>query len=526
MLRISNIKLEVNQDENIFLSKAVIKKLKINQSDIKKIKIYKKSIDSRKKDNIKIIYTLDVEVFNEKKYLRYKDVSKAEQKYLRINKVNSEQRPIIVGSGPAGLFSALSMVDSGLKPIIVEMGKDVDARLSDIEDFRNNGVLNESSNIQFGAGGAGTFSDGKLTSGIKDPKKEYVMRKLIEFGAPKDIYYDQKPHVGTDILQNVVRNICDYLSENGCDIYFETKFINFNTKDNQISSITVLNDGKEHILETNTLVLAIGHSSRDTFKMLYENNINIKPKPFAVGLRIEHKREDINISQFGKYAKHLPTANYKLTYNTLDKRGVYTFCMCPGGEVVAASSSNGKLCTNGMSYRARDLENSNSAILVTIKPEDYMQDDNPLSGMFFQEQLETKAFELGGSNYNAPIQKLGDYFNNSISKELGSIIPSYTPGYKFANLNELFPSFINDSLHEAFRAYQNKIEEFKNLDAILTGVESRSSSPITIIRDENLNSNISGIYPVGEGAGYAGGIVSAACDGIKASLEIINKLSN
>ncbi len=525
MIRINNIKVVIENNNEEYLINKVIKDYKIKKNDIISFEIYKRSIDSRKKHNIVYVYSLILDVKNEERYLKNKNISLHKVKNIEINKVDSDSRPVIIGMGPAGLFTALTLVEAGIKPIIIEQGKDVDARQVDVDLFRKEGILNEDSNIQFGAGGAGTFSDGKLTSGSKDIKKAYFIKRLVEFGAPKEIIYDQKPHVGTDILMDVVRNITNYLVDNGCEIKFNTKFIDFEVTNKKISQISIVCDDKHKYLDVDYLVLAIGHSSRKTFELLYQKKLNIKPKPFSLGVRIEHKKEDIDYSQYGDSAKDLPAASYKLNYRSDKCRGVYTFCMCPGGEVVAASSEANHLCINGMSYYDRDKKNSNSAILVSITPDDFVVDDHPLSGMYLQRELEKKAYEMGGSNYHAPVQLLSDYLNNQISTSFKSITPSYIPGTTFVNLNDLFPSYINDPLHIALFEFGNKLSAFKNEDAILTAIEARSSSPITIDRDETYQSNILGIYPCGEGAGFAGGIVSAGIDGIKIALEIIKKES-
>ncbi len=523
MIRIANLKLAIGQQETKLID-MVAKKLRVGKKEIKSLEIARKSIDSRKKDDIKIIYSVDVKIHNEQRFLKLKDVSEITIKEPQIDQVDSDAIPVIIGSGPAGLFAALALVDAGLKPIIIERGCDVDTRKKDIDEFFATGVLNENSNVQFGAGGAGTFSDGKLTSGMKETKKRYFIKRMIEFGAPKDIAYDQKPHVGTDILIEVIRNICDYLVAQGCELRFNTLMTDLIIEDGQIAGVVTKSGEVETKVMTNHLILAIGHSARDTFEKIYNHNLEIQPKPFSLGLRIEHKREAINFSQYGKAHDKLPTASYKLNCKTESNRGVYTFCMCPGGVVVAAASEAGHLTTNGMSYHARDLENSNSAILVTITPEDYVVDNNPLSGIHLQRELEKKAFEMGGSNYYAPVQTLGSYLKGELDVKFGQVTPSYTPGTKFADLNELFPSFVNEPLKEALSSFGNKIKEFENQDAILTGIEARSSSPITIVRDEKMQSNIKGIYPCGEGAGYAGGIVSAATDGVNVALKIIEEL--
>lgn len=521
MLRIKNIKIGVDSNENQLIVKAS-KQLGVKPSAIKNLSISKKALDSRRKNNLVYVYSVDVEIENEFLYTNIQNVDQVEKYEYKIKQINnSKNRPVVVGTGPAGLFTGLILAQSGLNPIMIEMGKDVDARQADIELFWKTGELNVNSNVQFGAGGAGTFSDGKLTTSVNDSRREKLLSELIRFGAPEEIMYLSKAHVGTDILRDVVRNMCNEIENLGGTILFNTKFIDFELENAKIASITVESNEETKQIACDDLVLAIGHSSRDTFELLYAKKMEMKAKPFSMGVRVEHKQKDVNVCQLGEKYQNLDSASYKLSTHLDNGRGVYTFCMCPGGVVVASSSEIGRVVTNGMSYYARDLENANSAVLVSITPADFNGDENPLNGIEFQRKLEQLAFEMGGSNYYAPVQTVKDYLNNVKTTKLGNITPTYQPGVTYSNLNELFPAFINESLHEALINMGNKMSVFKQEDAVLTAIESRSSSPVSIMRDEQLMANYKGIYPCGEGAGYAGGIVSAAIDGIKVAEQVI-----
>lgn len=513
MLRINDVKIyeDISNEEVI---KKAVKKAKIKNSDFISGKIIRKSIDARNKNNIFYNYIVDIEVKNENNYPKLKKVNKVEIKVDKKRKL--EYQPIIVGSGPAGLFCALTLIEYGYKPIVIEQGDCVENRIKAVDNYRFNGVLNERSNVQFGEGGAGTFSDGKLNTGINSPLIQKVLDTFHHFGAPVEITYLNKPHIGTDNLVNVVKNIRKYIEENGGKYYFNTKFISFE-KENDL--IKIICEDIDFI--SDTLVLAIGHSARDTFEMLKEKEIEMKKKNFAVGLRIEHKQKMINQAQYGNKTKlNLPSGEYKLAYNSKSGRSCYTFCMCPGGEVMAGASEKGSIVTNGMSYFKRDKENANAALLVNVTPKDFV-DDDVLAGIKFQRQLEKAAYVLGGSNNNAPVQRVEDFIKNVPSKTIGHITPSYKPGYTLTNLNEILPEFISETIKEALPYFDKRIIGFNDPDAILTAIESRSSSPVTIVRDENMQASCGGIYPCGEGAGYAGGITSAAIDGIKVAIKII-----
>ncbi len=521
MYRLENVRIYEDLSEEDVLKKAC-NKYKINIKDIKEFSIFKKSIDARNKENIHYNYTIDIEYSGNKTLKNVKEVQKEDFNLNIEVKRKSTKKPVIVGAGPAGLFCALILVQHGIKPIIIEQGKKVENRKKDVEDFFKTGILNKNSNVQFGEGGAGTFSDGKLTTGVNDPLCRKVLYEFVNFGAPKQIMYLNKPHIGTDNLIKLVSNMRNYIIDKGGEFLFENKVIDFNIENNKITSLIIQNESETQTVETDTVVLAIGHSARDTFEKLYEKNIKMEKKNFSVGLRIEHKQEMINLSQYGTKTKlKLPPAEYKLVYHGKE-RSCYTFCMCPGGKVIASSSDNGEIVTNGMSLFLRDGENANSAILVEVTPNDF-EGKSVLEGMYFQKELEQKAFILGGKNYFAPIQTVGDFLENKKTTKLGEVKPTYMPGITFSNLQEILPDYVNQTLKEGILDFDKKLKGFANNDAILIGVETRSSSPVRIVRDENLESNISGIYPCGEGAGYAGGITTSAIDGIKCAIKILQQ---
>ena len=532
MLRINNLIAREELSENNVLELA-IQKYKLNKNNILNWNISKKSIDARDKSDIKYIFCIDIDIKNEKKYINkhihfYPDkVHLLELPEININNTFLK-RPIIIGSGPAGLFAALFLIKYGVKPLIIEQGGNVDNRKKHIDEFKNGGILNTNSNIQFGEGGAGTFSDGKLTTGINSPFCKNVLQEFVNFGAPKEILYLSKPHLGTDNLINIIRNMREYIISRGGTFLFNTKVTDFNIENSTIKSITTintLNNDIKNTYECDNLILAIGHSSRDTFEKIHENGFLIEPKNFSIGVRIEHPQNWINSSMYGNNPPsklNLPPAPYKLSCHLKNGRSCYTFCMCPGGEVVPASSETNTVVTNGMSYYSRNKENANSALLVNVSPEDYFN-RSPLDGMYLQRDLEKKAFELGGSNYFAPVQKVEDFLNDKNSEKLGIVTPSYLPGFTLSNLNDILPNYISESLKLGIIEFNKKIHNFSHPDSILTGVETRSSSPIKIIRNKNYESNIKGVFPCGEGSGYAGGIMSAAVDGIKCAISILEK---
>ena len=525
MLRISQFKGKLTQTQED-LKEIVCKRLKIKTIDLEEFRLRKRSLDARKKEDIHYVYTIDIKLKQEAEVLkRRKDLKQYETKEIvytfpSCKGVKLNKPPIIVGSGPAGLFCAYFLAKEGLNPIVIERGEAVEKRKETVEAFWREGRLNTESNVQFGEGGAGTFSDGKLNTTIKDPagRNQEILKIFVEHGAPKEILYENKPHIGTDILIDVVRNIREHILALGGTFLFETKMESLCIEDKRITGI-LLSDGKR--LDTDCLVLAIGHSARDTFQMLNQTNVPMESKPFAVGVRTEHPQEMINRSQYGDNRERLPAADYKLTAKASDGRGVYSFCMCPGGYVVNASSEEGRIAVNGMSYSGRNGENANSAIVVTVTPEDfseYRPEENVLAGMEFQRSLEEAAYRLGDGKI--PIQLFGDFKRGEKSVKLGDVKPNSKGSYQLANVRGIFPEPVSKAICEGMEAFDRKISGFAREDAILSGVESRTSSPVRIIRGEDYQSEIKGLYPCGEGAGYAGGITSAAGDGMKVAEAI------
>ncbi len=505
-MKIQNIKIYENKTTDEIFNIAC-KKAKLNPMDITAWHITKMSVDARNKKDIHFNYSIEV-------FLKGEEMPNEEDILLVSDKSTLNKRPVVVGAGPAGLFSAYTLALNGYNPILVEQGKPIEEREKDVQDFLENRTLNPNSNIQFGEGGAGTFSDGKLTTNINSEFNKAVLKTFCKFGAPQEIMYLSKPHIGTDNLRKVVKNMREEIIRLGGEVRFNTKIVDFEIDDdaseNQKVTAVICNDGEK--IYTENVVLAVGHSARSTFEKLLERKVKMEPKPFSIGVRIEHKQELINESQYGKQTKlKLPPAEYKLAYHGKDGRSCYTFCMCPGGFVMASSSEENTIVTNGMSYFDRSGDNANSAVLVNITPEDYMNNyedkSNPLNGVKFQKNIETKAFELGGKNYNAPSQRVGDYIKSVIANKDASDDkapkPTYKPGITYCNLNELFPKYVNDTLKEGLKYFGTKIKGFDDESALLTAVESRSSSPVRILRDEKMNSNIRGIHPCGEGAGYA-----------------------
>ena len=518
MIRINNIKIYEDLDDNSLIN-VVIKKFKIDKNDILEWHIVKKSIDARKKDDVHYNYSIDLKLKNEYKYKKFDKVKEQKLPCIKSNDLNYK-KVIVIGCGPSGLFSALTLIQNGIKPIVIEQGSPVEEREKQVEIFRKTGKLDTLSNVQFGEGGAGTFSDGKLTTGIHSPFCKKVLEEFVNFGAPEEILYLSKPHIGTDKLIQVIKNMREYIISKGGKFLFNTKIIDFYINDNKISSVICQDKNSTYEINTSHVILAIGHSSRDTFKKLYERDIKMEKKNFSIGVRIEHLQEDINRAQYGNSKLNLPPSSYKLSYHLSNGRSCYTFCMCPGGVVIASSSEENTIVTNGMSNFLRDGKNANSALLVNVTPDDF-KSTSPLAGIYFQKDLEEKAFKLGGKNYFAPIQRVEDFLNDRKSEFIGKVKPSYLPGVTLSNLQEILPDFVTSTLKQSIPYFDTKLKGFANPDAILTGLETRSSSPVKILRNENLVSNISGIYPCGEGAGYAGGIMSAAVDGIKCAIAVL-----
>lgn len=521
MIRLRQINISINNGNDEKLIEKCANRLKINQSQIKNLEIVKKSIDARDKSQIFYCYEVDVEVENEEKILKKsksKDILKTPKEEYAFSITGTKKmkhRPVIIGSGPAGLFSAYMLAKYGYKPLILERGEKIENRVKTVEKFWKEGTLNPESNVQFGEGGAGTFSDGKLNTSVKDKefRNKKVLEIFVEAGAPKEILYLNKPHIGTDLLRTVIQNLRNKIIEMGGEIRYQACLTDMEIKNSIIQSITI--NGKEK-MEVDVVILAIGHSARDTFQMLYKKQIPMEPKPFAVGVRVQHTQEMINFAQYGIFKEKLPPASYKLTFHAKGGRGVYSFCMCPGGYVVNSSSEKEHLVINGMSNFKRDTQNANSAIVVTVKPEDFQ---NRLFGVLeFQQELEKKAYALGHGKI--PVQLLGDFMQNQKSSEFGEVQPIFKGDYELTNLQEILPNFVVQALQEAFPNFDKKIKGFAKEDSILAGVETRTSSPVRIVRQENGESKIKGLYPAGEGAGYAGGIMSAAMDGLKVAEHI------
>ncbi|WP_027633208.1 NAD(P)/FAD-dependent oxidoreductase [Clostridium hydrogeniformans] len=533
-LRVNNIVLDIDEDiekDTGYIYKKLYKKLNISEGDIKEVRIIKESLDARRKNSIRFNYCVDVECLNEDKILkRIKDNDvKLEDKQLEDHIVfgskELKSRPVVVGFGPSGIFSALLLARNGYRPLVIERGEAVEERSKTVEEFWKTGKLNKESNVQFGEGGAGTFSDGKLTTRIKDRRCDYILKELVDAGAPKEIIYRGKPHIGTDILKDVVKNIREEIISLGGEVLFNSKLEEINSSNGKITSIIV--NGEEVPCEA--LILAIGHSSRDTYEMLYKNGVNMEAKPFSIGVRVEHLQDMMDENQYGIYKNHprLKASDYRLAYTSkkLD-RSIYSFCMCPGGEVVGASSEEERLVTNGMSYYKRDLKNANSAIVVSVSPKDF-QGSNPLRGMEFQRYYEALAYKVGGGNYKAPVQLISDFMKDNITKSLGNVEPTYRPGYEFKDMRECLPSYVIDGLKEGFMEFEKKIKGFATSGGVMTGIETRTSAPVRIERNTMLQStSLKGLYPSGEGAGFAGGIISAAVDGMKVAEEIMKEFKN
>ena len=527
MIRISDLKLPLSYTEQDLHTQAA-KRLKITPSQIQHLTLFRRSIDARNKQNIHFICTVDLALPNEAAVLKRCPKAKRVLPYhysLPTSKPLAVP-PVIVGFGPAGLFAALLLARAGQKPIVIERGGPVQQRTAAVRTFWQGGPLDAESNVQFGEGGAGTFSDGKLNTGTKDPRARQVLLELVQAGAPEEILYRAKPHVGTDYLAQIVQTMRKTILSLGGQVQFHTKLTALHAKHGALTGITVQpQNAASYRIDTNHLILAIGHSARDTYEMLHESGlVQLTPKPFSVGARIEHPQSRIDQMQFGCFAGHpaLGAAEYKQATHLPNGRGVYTFCMCPGGVVVASASEAGGVVTNGMSNFARGGENANSAVLVSVTPQDFGS-EHPLAGMHFQRRLEQTAYEMGGNTYAAPAQHVGDFLQNRATGKIAEITPTYQRGVIPGNISRCFPPELADSLRAGIAQIDRAMPGFAHPQALLTAVETRSSAPVRIPRGADLQSvTLSGLYPCGEGAGYAGGIVSAAVDGIKCAEAILH----
>ena len=527
MLRIDHIKLSPGTPEED-LRRQAAKILQIPEKHISSLRTVRRSVDARQ--GVSLIYSVQVAVENEGKVLRRIKGSRVtqvvRQRYHPPGPVNTpELPPVVVGAGPAGLFCALILAQAGVRPILLERGQSVEQRQEDVENFWRTGVLNPCSNVQFGEGGAGAFSDGKLNTGTRDLCHRWILGKLVEFGVPESILIDAHPHAGTDKLHIALKNLRRELLRLGTDIRFGHQMMDVSVRDGTLAGLTVSGPEGDYFLPARQAVLALGHSARNTAEMLYGHGIPMEAKPFAVGVRIEHHQRDIDMAQYGTYAGHpcLPVSSYKLSCHLEDGRSVFSFCVCPGGQVVAAASEAGRVVTNGMSYYARSGENINGGLLVNVTPADFPA--GPLGGIAFQRQLEAAAFALGGGGFSAPAQRVEDFLAGRPSTGPGKVLPTYRPGVVWTDLRRCLPGFVVDALAQALPILGRRVRGFDSPDAVLTAVESRSSSPVRILRDEDRQSPAArGLYPCGEGAGFAGGILSAAADGIHTAEALLSSL--
>ncbi len=526
MIRIRDISLRPD-DTMAQLAQAAARQLRISPAQIKQLDIRKRSVDARKKHDVRIIYTVDVLVKErEDKVLKMAHCPKASVAVDKVYEVPQAQprkdRPVVVGFGPAGMFAALVLSMAGLRPIVLERGYDAKTRQEKVQQFWQTGKLDPACNVQFGEGGAGTFSDGKLNTGTKNDRISWVLEQFAEAGANAEILFDAKPHIGTDVLIEVVQNLREKIIHYGGEVRFGTRLCSIETRDGAVCAVRAEKDGEEIRIACSQVLLAIGHSARDTMRQLLAAGVPMEPKPFSMGVRIEHPQSLINESQYGPFAAHpaLGAADYKLNVHLPDGGSAYTFCMCPGGYVVASASEEGGVVTNGMSNCARDGENANSALLVTLNPEDF-PDKSILGGMLWQEEIEKAAYRAGGGNYKAPAQTVGDFLAGTSGSVSTEVTPTYRPGVHWCDLHEVLPARITKVLEQALPELDKRLHGFASAQAVMTAPETRSSSPVRILRADDRQSAIRGLYPCGEGAGYAGGIMSAAVDGILSAEAVI-----
>ena len=526
MIQISDLHIPLNYNIELLKDK-VAQRLCIEQRFIEKISIARELLVTTDKQDIYFNMTVLVSLsVDQKKILlsrRDKTVSRQIEQLYTVPRRKLKNRPVVVGCGPAGMFAALILAQAGVRPILLERGLDVDSRKKKVVKFWKSGVLDTCTNVQFGEGGAGTFSDGKLKTGKKDARKMMVLNILVEAGAPPEILCLAKPHIGTDRLNETVKGIRNKIISLGGEVHFGATVTEILRKDKQVTGAGFLENGSYDRLSTDNVVLAIGHSARDTFEYLYNSGIHMEQRPMAIGVRVEHPQKHIDKIQYAGFAGHpaLGAADYRMVVHLQNGRGVYTFCMCPGGAVVAATSEEDCLVTNGMSEFKRDGTNANSALLVTVGKKDYGS-DHPLAGVAFQRRIEKAAFASGGGDYKAPVQRMEDFLNRCTTGAFGDVLPTYLPGTGFADLDSCLPDYVIDSLRQAIREMGAWMPGFLYPDALLTGAETRSSSPVKITRGETLEATgINGLYPCGEGAGYAGGIISAAVDGVLCAERIL-----
>ena len=524
MILIRSLRLEVGEEISALKGKAA-RVLGCKPGEIRELKLVKRSLDARKKNDIHYVCAVAVAVPDEGRWLRRprKDIAAYKPPVYEIPQVTSDERPVVVGFGPAGMFAALVLARAGARPIVLERGQAVEQRTAAVEALRQGGPLDPESNVQFGEGGAGTFSDGKLNTGTHDKRMGWVLQEFYKHGAPESVTYDAKPHVGTDILVDVVRSIRQEVIALGGEVRFGARFERLVIENGAVAAVEYTKAGEKRLQSCRHVILALGHSARDSFEHLLAQGVNMERKPFSMGVRIEHLQKDIDQAQYGRERGGLPPADYSLNVHLPDGSSAYTFCMCPGGQVFAAASEEGGVVTNGMSYSRRDGDNANAALLVTLHTEDF-PGEGVLAGMYWQRAIERRAYEVTGS-YRAPAQLVGDFLAKRPSTGPGRVLPSYAPGVCWGDLRQVLPEKISTVLSAALPELGKKLRGFDDAEAVLTGPETRSSSPVRILRGSDLQGSYRGLYPCGEGAGYAGGITSAAVDGLRCAEAVLRDLA-